>query len=171
MYETIDYAGWLASERSSWLGLNVRKALLDGIAEWGVWAEWEEESRPGENESLIGWLSAPALHLPEIRTVIERRLAVSVRKFDLPEAPDVLAERLVTGLLVSHLLRLTGVTASQIRKAKKDLKDLRARTGLPSMGIMDHAISVYEAVEALKANRDLFIRDTGTGEAQRVRLI
>jgi hypothetical protein len=34
VYEPIDYAGWLASESSSWLGADIRGALLAGMAEW-----------------------------------------------------------------------------------------------------------------------------------------
>lgn len=103
IYEVIDYAGFLASERSSWLGTEIRAALLAGIAEWGVWANWDEEAERTDTESLLAWLKQPTRHGADIRALLARRLERSVRKLDLPENAKELAERLITaGLAGSH---------------------------------------------------------------------
>ncbi len=100
VHEVIDYACFLASERSSWLGADIRAALLAGIAEWGVWTDWDEEAERLETEKLLTWLERPAQHGADIRALMARRLEISIRKLDLPENADELVDRLITAGLV-----------------------------------------------------------------------
>jgi TIR domain-containing protein len=102
VYEVIDYAGWLASESSGWLGADTREALLAGIAEWQVWPGWNEEIERLETESLLEWLDEPTQHPDEIRVLLGRRLAITTHKLGLPEAGADLADRLITAGLVEE---------------------------------------------------------------------
>jgi TIR domain len=94
VYEVVDYAGWLASDSSGWLGLSVREALLSGIAEEDTWQKWDEEPGLQETVSLAEWLEDPKKYHECIRELLSRRLAVTAGKLNLPNTGAELADRL-----------------------------------------------------------------------------
>ena len=97
-----------ARSRSTWLGAEARTALLDGIAEWGVWTNWDEEVERLETEHLLEWLELPAEHGTEIRALIARRLEASIRELGLPENSYELADRLIRAGLIDRYGRRRG---------------------------------------------------------------
>lgn len=102
VHEPIDYAGWLASESSSWLGNEMRAELLRGIAEWGVWPTWREAFRSRETERLLKVLEdAHDPLLPErVRPFLVSRLRETVQRLGLNESVEALADRLLAAQFV-----------------------------------------------------------------------
>ena len=107
VYELIDYAGWLASGHAAWLGAEMRTELLAGIAEWGVWPNWEEDPLGYSPVALFEWLEDDAREakLGQIREVLSQRLATSKRVFGLEEDSDVLADWLIAAGFVQKYRR------------------------------------------------------------------
>jgi hypothetical protein len=173
VYEVIDYAGWLVSERSLWLGKSIRIALLDGIARWGIWPEWNESIEHPETVTLLQWLGEPAQHLDEIQACIQRRLWETVRKLCLPETVDALVDSLLAaGLVDKYHSRVTNVTVPLIPKVSADLRLLQARTNLSTVDLMNRAITLYEFIDQqMGIGNDVIIRDPNTKESQVVRFL
>lgn len=99
VYEVIDYAGWLASGNSKWMGDELRAELLTGIAEWRVWTNWNDShERPLVTEQLLEWLDEryddPAL-LGVVRPMLAMRLDETTKTLRLPESGDELAGKLL----------------------------------------------------------------------------
>lgn len=172
-YEVIDYAGWLVSERSLWLESSIRVALLDGIARWGVWPEWNENIGHPETVTLLQRLDEPAQHLDEIQAVMRQRLSVTVRKLCLPETAETLVDSLLAaGFVDKYHSRVTNVTVPLIPKVSADLRLLQARTNLSTTDLMNRAISAYEFIDQqMETGRDVIIRDPSTKETQLVRFL
>jgi hypothetical protein len=99
VHDVIDYAGWLASDSSRWMGDELRTELLTGIAEWRVWTSWDDShERPLVTEQLLEWLDDrhddPAI-LDAVRPILAQRLDHTVKILQLPETGDKLATRLL----------------------------------------------------------------------------
>src|SRR6185437_718329 len=79
VYELIDYAAWLASASSTWMGAEMRSELLIGIAEWGVWPTWRDDPPDYSPVALLEWLDDEGRmsRLEEIRGILSERLAKS----------------------------------------------------------------------------------------------
>lgn len=107
VYELIDYAGWLASERSAWLGPEMRNELLVGIAEWRVWPNWREDPPDYSPLALLELLEDEwsASLLGKIRDALSQRLTTSKQLLGLPEDSGVLADRLIAAGFVEKSRR------------------------------------------------------------------
>ncbi|SRR6266498_243061 len=57
-YEAIDYLIWLLSDGSEWLPHRIRKYLIDGLRDWGIW-HWSEHSAGSEID--LGLIPYPHL--------------------------------------------------------------------------------------------------------------
>ena len=107
VYDVIDYAGWLASSASSWMGSAMRAELLRGIGEWGAWLNWydpksssvfamkkkmKSELSPQESELLY---EAVVEHFWKALIIRLARTAWTLR---LPEDSGTLADQLISAL-------------------------------------------------------------------------
>ncbi len=115
-YAYADYAAWLLSEQSTWLPANIREALTQGMAAWGVWPwrsgereivedfGFEEEPFTGKFEAALRRArTRQTLRLgPDPRRDLEHRLAFSARLLGLPEDGETLAARLLSGDFLDH---------------------------------------------------------------------
>ena len=115
VYETVDYAGWLVSDTSVWMGDEMRTELVAGIAEWGTWPGWREDSLTGDDvaqlyELLEGDLSDRST-VQHIRDLLAVRLSTTAQILGLDEAGDTLADRLVAAGLVETYSRRIGKRA------------------------------------------------------------
>ena len=115
VYETVDYAGWLVSDTSAWMGDEMRTELVAGIAEWGTWPGWREGSLTGDDvaqlyELLEGDLSDRST-VQHIRDLLAVRLSTTAQILGLDEAGDTLADRLVAAGLVETYSRRIGKRA------------------------------------------------------------
>jgi hypothetical protein len=64
------------------------------------------------------------------------------------------------------------ITVALIPKAGEDLQRLQDRTKLSKTDIVNRAITLYEFIDAQqRADRDLLVRDTKTGETQTVLIL
>ena len=64
------------------------------------------------------------------------------------------------------------ITVALIPKAGADLQRLQERTSLSKTDITNRAITLYEFIDAqIRADRDVLIRDSKTGETQLVRML
>lgn len=98
VYEPIDYAGWLASEKSVWLDDSRRSALLTGIAKWAVWPTWREEQPPYHTETLLEALDSKGdsqAMRKKVRPILTSRLESTVSTLGLSETASTLADRLL----------------------------------------------------------------------------
>jgi TIR domain len=108
VYEPIDYAGWLASDESSWLGAEMRDALLGGIAEWSVWPTWKEHHRSNATLSLLEWLEEEndeGTLIVKVRPILVSRLNATRDLLGLPESADILVQRLVSAGFIKKYRR------------------------------------------------------------------
>jgi TIR domain len=104
VYEPIDHAAWLVSEKSKWLDNAQRQALLAGIAEWAVWPMWRERDGWREQERLLTLLDEDRLSAAKrdtIATLIANKLSATVAELGLEEPPQILTERLLDAGLVT----------------------------------------------------------------------
>lgn len=108
VYEPIDYAGWLASDESSWLGAEMRGALLVGIAEWSVWPTWKEDHGSSATPSLLEWLEEETDEdtlIVKARPILVSRLNATRDLLGLPESADILVQRLVSAGFIKQYRR------------------------------------------------------------------
>jgi hypothetical protein len=99
VYDAVDYAGWLASEASEWMGHEMRAELLAGIAARGGWTDWDDShERSLVTEQLLKSLNDrhddPGL-LKVVLPILTRRLGDTAKTLRLPETGDELAARLL----------------------------------------------------------------------------
>ena len=105
VYDVIDYAAWLASSASSWMGSRMRAELLEGIGNWGAWLDWydpktsrvflPEKTRKFEwppQESKLFYEAA----IMAFRQALVARLARTTQMLGLPEAAGTLADQLMS---------------------------------------------------------------------------
>lgn len=105
VYETIDYAGWLASDKSTWLDDGRRSALLTGIAKWAVWPMWREKQPPYHTEALLEMLDSQGgsqAVREKIRPILSSRLDKTVSTLGLPQTASTIADRLLTAGFVEE---------------------------------------------------------------------
>jgi hypothetical protein len=116
VYDTVDYAGWLASEASEWMGHEMRAELLAGIAARGGWTDWDDShERPLVTEQLLKSLNDrhddPGL-LKVVLPILTRRLGDTAKTLRLPETGDELAARLLAAGFVEKYKARGGRTKS-----------------------------------------------------------
>ena len=112
VYDTVDYAGWLVSDTSAWMGDEMRTELVAGIAEWGTWPGWREDPLTGDDaaqlyELLEGDLSDRST-VQHLRDLLAVRLSTTAQILGLDEAGDTLADRLIAAGLVETYSRRIG---------------------------------------------------------------
>lgn len=98
IYEPIDYAAWLVSSKSVWLGDDRRTALLTGIAEWAVWPMWRENPPSYIAADLLEVLDSQGgaqARREKVRPILSSRLEATISALGLPEAASVLSDRLL----------------------------------------------------------------------------
>jgi hypothetical protein len=103
VYETIDYAGWLVSRSSEWLGDERRTALLAGIAGWSVWPGWNDHREYYKTETLLQWLEEEEDDIAlrtKVKLLLSDRLRATTSQLGLPEDSEVLADRLLSACLI-----------------------------------------------------------------------
>jgi hypothetical protein len=103
-YDVIDYAAWLTSSSSSWMGDRMRAELLRGMGSWGAWLDWYDprtstvflpkkttKSELSPQESKL-FYEAVVL---DFREALVARVAHTAQMLSLPEAAGVLADQLM----------------------------------------------------------------------------
>ncbi len=94
VYEICDYAGWLLSDSSHWLGEELCFLLLGGIAKWGAWPTLKEAWNYPYSQRRKE--ASEASHaMKKIRSSIVRYFSGTVRKLRLAESSGELADRLL----------------------------------------------------------------------------
>lgn len=119
VFETIDYAFWILSDKSLWLPSHIREALSEGLKQWATWP-WgahisETERSLGLQEYPHRGVLSDTLYgtqqfftfalTPEVRGDLEGRAASSQMLLALPEEATALATRFIEAGFVEEYFR------------------------------------------------------------------
>jgi hypothetical protein len=114
VYEVLDYAAWLVSESSHWMGTTMRPELLTGILEWYVWPQigkrnWSKEGRDAKKglgiekargiEILASLEPANTSSIRRVWLDLTTEIRETVEKLGLQDDPRTLAEHLIYAAL------------------------------------------------------------------------
>jgi hypothetical protein len=98
MHDAIDYAGWLASDASSWMGNELRALLFENMRGWALGTNYNTSERLSVDIERLGWNEAHQIDttlLPRIRSAMCVRLEKTKRLLNINEDPEVLADRIM----------------------------------------------------------------------------